>query len=362
VQVGFTAWTRENLIRQSSFLGIREDKIAQEVTQEVQKAEDDCRDCPPTSAVQATPPHPNRKSAGQPLSGVRITHPGKVIDPDSGATKQQVAEYYSAIADHLLPHIVDRPLSIVRCPDGIGKPCFFQKHLTQSLPAGVSNVNIPKRKTGELEEFLVVQNVEGLLGLAQLGVLEIHPWGSTAHSVENADRLIFDLDPDETLSWNTLASAAEEMRAYLKQFGLISFVKSTGGKGLHVVAPIQPDYEWPIIKQFAQAVAIQLQKSNPRLYLTTMSKAARKNKIYLDYLRNGRGSTAIGPYSTRARPGFPVAVPLDWKELSTSIRPTFHISDFDSWRARLRRDPWQPMLRSKQKLESNVIRELGVRI
>jgi bifunctional non-homologous end joining protein LigD len=186
VQVGFTAWTRDNLIRQSSFLGIREDKFPQEVNREKGNTEDDCRDCPTTSAVHAAPPHPNRKSARQTLNGVRITHPAKVIDPDSGATKQQVAEYYSAVADHLLPHIVDRPLSIVRCPDRIGKPCFFQKHLTQGLPAGVSNVNIQKSKTGELEEFLVVQNVEGLLGLAQLGVLEIHPWGSTASSVEKA--------------------------------------------------------------------------------------------------------------------------------------------------------------------------------
>jgi bifunctional non-homologous end joining protein LigD len=226
----------------------------------------------------------------------------------------------------------------------------------------VGHVSIPNRKTGKADDYLTVKTVEGLVGLAQLGVLEIHPWGSKNDSFEKADRIVFDFDPDESVSWNTLAAAAEELRARLKQLDLISFLKSTGGKGLHVVVPIQPDYEWPIIKQFAHAVVLQMERSNPKLYLTKISKTARTHKIYLDYLRNDRQSTAIAPFSTRARPGVPVAVTLDWRELNTSVRPAFYVSNFNSWKSRLRRDPWQAMLGSKQRLELNAIRTLGMRI
>lgn len=359
-QVSFSAWTRDNLIRQSSFRGLREDKIPQEVTREIPAEKEGCPDCPPPSSGQVS--QVNHEAVRQGLAGVRITHPAKVIDAQSGVTKQQVAEYYFAVAGHLLPHIADRPLSVVRCPDGIGKPCFFQKHVSSSLPAGVGNVSIPNRKTGKPDEFLTVKTVEGLLGLAQLGVLEIHPWGSKNDSFEKADRIIFDLDPDQAVPWNTLAAAADELRARLKQLNLTSFLKSTGGKGLHVVVPIQPKFEWPTIKQFSHAVVLQMERSNPTLYLTRMTKAARANKIYLDYLRNDREATAIAPFSPRARPGVPVAVTLDWNELRSSARPIFYISNFASWQNRLRRDPWQPMIASKQILEVSAIRAIGVKV
>jgi bifunctional non-homologous end joining protein LigD len=361
-QVSFSSWTRDNLIRQSSFRGLREDKIPQEVTREIPAEKEDCRDCPASSPGPAAASQDNRKAAGLSLNGVRFTHPGKVIDAQTRVTKQQVAEYYFAVAGHLLAHTADRPLSVVRCPDGIGKTCFFQKHTSSGLPAGVSHVSIPNRKTGKEEKFLTVNTVEGLLGLAQLGVLEIHPWGSKNDSFEKADRMIFDLDPDEAVSWNKLASAAEDLRARLKQLNLTSFVKSTGGKGLHIVVPIQPKYEWPIIKQFARAVALQMEKSKPGLYLTKMTKASRTNRIYLDYLRNDREATAIAPFSTRARPGLPVAVTLDWKELQTSARPRFYVSNLESWKNRLRHDPWQPMIASKQVLEVSAIRTMGVKV
>jgi bifunctional non-homologous end joining protein LigD len=358
-QVSFSAWTRDDLIRQASFRGLREDKIAQEVTRETPAAKEDCRDCPPSSSNQAS--RVSRKAAGQSLAGVRITHPGKVVDAQSGVTKQQVAEYYFAVAEHLLPHIADRPLSVVRCPDGVGKPCFFQKHVSSGLPAGVSNVSIPNRKTGKPEQFLTVSTVEGLLGLAQLGVLEIHPWGSKNGSFDTPNRIIFDLDPDEAVPWKSLAAAAEELRSRLKQLKLTSFLKSTGGKGLHVVAPIEPKHDWPTIKQFSHAVVLEMERSNPRLYLTKMSKAARTNRIYLDYLRNDREATAIAPFSTRARPGLPVAVTLDWKELQSSVVPKFYVSNFASWQNRLRHDPWQSMIASKQILEVSAIRAMGVK-
>lgn len=360
-QVNFSAWTRDNLIRQSSFRGLREDKLSHEVTREMPAVEDDCRDCPPSSAGRAAIPRTNSTPAGQSLNGVRITHPGKTVDEQSGLTKLEIAEYYRAVAENLLPHIADRPITVVRCPDGVGKPCFFQKHVGLGLPAGVGRASIANRKSEKEEEFLTVKTVEGLLGLAQLGALEIHPWGSKIDSVDKPDRIIFDLDPDEAVSWSTLASTAEQLRARLKQLNLASYLKSTGGKGLHVVVPIQPEFEWVVVKQFAYAVALQMEKSNPRLYLTKMTKAARTNRIYIDYLRNDREATAIAPFSTRARPGVPVAVTLDWKELKSPAPPRFFVSNFESWKKRLLRDPWQTMLASKQKLGLRALRALGLR-
>jgi bifunctional non-homologous end joining protein LigD len=361
-QVSFSAWTHDNLVRQSSFRGLREDRIPHEVTREGPAAIEDCRDCPPASPDPSAASPANRKTATQDLNGVRITHPGKVIDAQSEVTKQQVAEYYFAVAEHLLRHIAGRPLSVVRCPDGVGDSCFFQKHVSPGLAAGIGKASIPNRKTGKVEEFLTVNTVEGLLGLAQLGVLEIHPWGSKNDSFDKPDRIIFDLDPDERVPWNTLASAAVELRARLKQLDLTSFLKSTGGKGLHVVVPIQPKYEWPIVKQFSRAIALQMEKSNPALYLTKMTKASRTNRIYLDYLRNDQEATAIAPFSTRARPGVPVAVPLDWKELQSSDRPGFYVSNFASWKSRLRHDPWRHLDSPKQNLGVKALRAVGVKV
>jgi bifunctional non-homologous end joining protein LigD len=197
--------------------------------------------------------------------------------------------------------------------------------------------------------------------MAQLGVLEIHPWGSKNDAVDKPDRIIFDLDPDEAVTWPSLAGAAEEMRSRLKALELTAYLKSTGGKGLHVVVPIEPEHDWAATKQFSYAVVQQMEKESPRLYTTNMSKAVRKGRIYLDYLRNDRESTAIGVFSTRARAGVPVAAPLDWKELQGAVRPVFHVSDFAEWQGRLRRDPWKQMLREKQHLTVEMLAAVGVK-
>ena len=198
--------------------------------------------------------------------------------------------------------------------------------------------------------------------MAQMGVLEIHPWGSKNNAVDQADRIIFDLDPDDAVSWRTLADAADELRTRLTQLKLRSFVKTTGGKGLHVVIPIEPDHLWPVIKQFAYKIVLKMEKENQGLYTTNMAKAVRENRIYLDYLRNDREATAIAPFSTRARPGVPVAVPLDWKELQSATRPVFHVSDLDSWRQRLRRDPWKGLVESQQRLTTEMLESLGIKL
>jgi len=244
----------------------------------------------------------------------------------------------------------------VRCPEGTGKQCFFQKHIGMGVPKGISNVPVPNKKNGSAEKYLTLNSVEGLVGMAQMGVLEIHPWGSKNESLEKPDLIIFDMDPDESIDWKTLAETAKEFRARLEQLGLQSFLKTTGGKGLHVVAPIKPEFEWPEVKEFTHNVVLGMERKNPSLYVTKMTKAIRKNRIYLDYLRNDRGSTAIAPYSTRARAGMPVSLPLEWKELSAKTRPSFHVMNFDTWKKRLATDPWAEMSEVKQRLTAKAIK------
>jgi bifunctional non-homologous end joining protein LigD len=348
-EIAFSTWTRDNLVRQAAFKGLREDKPASEVVRETAVApiEAERSSSRPKSAKSSGRRH-GKEATG--MKELAITHPDKVLDLESGVTKQQLAEYYMAVAEHMLPHIADRPISVVRCPDGISKACFFQKHVGMGLPAGVKTISIRNKKSKESEAYLTVDSSKGLLGLAQMGVLEIHPWGSHNEALDTPDRIVFDLDPDAAIAWKTLAKTALELKVRLNKVGLESFVKSTGGKGLHVVAPIRPDHEWPAVKEFAHRMVLELERENPELYVTKMTKAARKNRIYLDYLRNDREATSVAPFSPRARPGMPVAMPLAWKELDSAKAPAFHVSDFRKWRTRLRRDPWRKMLDSKREL------------
>ena len=287
---------------------------------------------------------------------VRLTHPNKVLDEVSGLTKQMLADYYWAIADWMLPHMAGRPLSLVRCPDGAGQPCFFQKHVNATLPKGIGSVDIADKK-GKVEPYITLDNAEALAGLAQMGVMEVHPWGSRNDDLERTDRLIFDLDPDEDLPWSTVTEAAFELKAALKKKGLESFVKTTGGKGLHVVVPIEPEMEWPAAKEFTHKVVLELEKGNPALYLTKMTKSARKGKIFLDYLRNQREATAVAAYSPRARAGAAVSVPLSWAELKASKeRPVFRAAEFDKWKARLKKDPWKDIAKVKQRVQAEGLR------
>ena len=189
----------------------------------------------------------------------------------------------------MLPYVAGRPLSLVRCPGGVGHPCFFQKHVTGTLPTGVESVDVPDKKTGKKEPYITLSTAEAVAGLAQMGVLEVHPWGSKNDNLERPDMIIFDLDPDAEISWRTLADSAAEVRRQLKSLGLESFLKTTGGKGLHVVVPITAKLDWSAVKQFAHSFALAMEEQAPNLYLTKMSKAARKGRIFIDYLRNERG-------------------------------------------------------------------------
>jgi len=361
-QVAFATWTSDNLVRQASFKGLREDKAAEEVVRE--------ETTPPVHAAHAPvaqiaakvnrKSQPRSKSADSPdaLEAFHLTHPEKPLDKITGLTKRDLALYYLAVADHLLPHIAGRPLSIVRCPEGSEHPCFFQKHVGRGLPEGVDSVPIRDRTTGATEDYITVSSTEGLIGLAQMGVLEIHPWGSRNTSLEKPDRIIFDLDPDTSIAWKIVADSAREIRALLEKLGLQSFVKVTGGKGLHVVAPIRAEHEWPEVKAFAHGVAIRMEQANPELLITKMTKSARVGKIYLDYLRNDRGSTAVAPYSPRARAGVPVSLPFSWKELSEAKPSAYTVADFSRWKARLRRDPWKALSELDQSLTPEAIESL----
>jgi bifunctional non-homologous end joining protein LigD len=365
-QVRFANWTADNLVRQAAFLGLREDKPPTEVTREMPTAKPAKRAAKSSAAsTRSSQPAPSSspKSAAakspSTTANLRLTHPDKILDPGSHLTKRQLADYYLAIADRMLPHIVDRPLSLVRCPEGAGKPCFFQKHVNHTLPPGITGVDVPDKKTGVPEPYITITAAnakpETLAGLAQMGVLEIHPWGSTNDDLEHPDRLIFDLDPDESLPWPTLCSAAADVRKRLKRAGLESFLKTTGGKGLHIVAPIAPKHDWLTVKEAAHNLVLAMERSNPALYLTKMTKSARAGKIYLDYLRNERGATAVAAYSPRARIGCAVSLPLPRNALKLPDRPVFRVADFDSWRDQLRSDPWKPLLTLKQSLDPNAL-------
>ena len=364
-QVAFATWTADSLVRQAAFKGLREDKAAKEVVREEAQLPAHASHRP-ARKVAAKVMHkmqaaPKAAAASSALEHFHLTHPEKQLDEASGLTKRELAEYYFAVAYRLLPHIADRPLSIVRCPEGSGKPCFFQKHIGSGLPDGIDTVPVRDRTTGAMEKYITVSSAEGLVGLAQMGVLEVHPWGSHNRSLEKPDRIVFDLDPDLSIAWKTLAESARSIRELLRKVGLKSFVKLTGGKGLHVVVPIRDEHSWPVVKDFAHGVALKMEQADPDLFLTKMTKSARTGKIYIDYLRNDRGSTSVAPYSPRARAGVPVSVPLNWKELDERKAPVFTVADFARWKARLRNDPWKEMNGVDQSLTDAAMDAIGAK-
>lgn len=333
--VDYRGWTGDRRLRHASFQGLREDRPAETVRLE----------------TAADPPRaePAAASADAMLDEARLTHPDRVLYPEHGLTKRGLAEYYAQVAAWMLPHVANRPLSLVRCPDGHDKQCFYQKHIGKGLAAGLREVMIAENK-GE-EAYPVLDGLPGLLALVQMSVLEVHPWGSRADDVERPDRLVFDLDPDPSVPWARVIEAGIEMRERLKALGLVTFVKTTGGKGLHVVAPITPRAEWPEVKAFCEEVATAAVRDAPDRYTANMAKAARVGKIFIDYLRNGRGATAIAAYSPRARPGAPVATPLAWEELSEAITSDhFTVASLPRRLEALRRDPWAGMADVRQTL------------
>lgn len=281
------------------------------------------------------------------VAGVRVSNPDKILYPDQGITKGQLADYYLAVADRMLTHVARRPLTLVRCPAGQETKCFYQRHAGSGVPEQLKTVAIP----GFDEPFLYIEDVSGLIAMVQMGVLEVHPWGVTVDRPEQPDRVIFDLDPGEGLAFKEVVRAAHEVRQRLEERGLDSFAKTTGGKGLHVVVPIRPDRSWPEIKQFAKSLSEQMAADDPDRFLTKASKAERSGRIFIDYLRNDPTSTAVGPYSTRARPGAPVALPLVWKGVGDGLDPaTFTVETVPALLRKRKADPWSEMTKLVQTL------------
>jgi bifunctional non-homologous end joining protein LigD len=278
------------------------------------------------------------------ILGVRLTHPDRVYYPGLGFTKLDLAFYYVSIADAVLPHLEGRPLTLVRCPDGVGSETFYQKNAGFWTPPQVRRFAV----AGKGEEHLFVDSVAGLVALAQAGILEIHPWNSRVARIEQPDQVIFDLDPDEALPFSRVATAARRVRALLTELGLESFVKTTGGKGMHVCVPLEPEDGWEELEAFTRAVALRLARDEPQNFTANLAKAHRKGKVYVDYLRNVRGANAVGVYSTRAREGAPVSVPVEWNELDrlsgatdfTVAEVPLRIIGFTSGAA----DPWKRYL------------------
>jgi bifunctional non-homologous end joining protein LigD len=292
---------------------------------------------------------------------VRLSHPDRVLYREDGITKLTVAQYYAAVRDWALPELADRPLSLVRCPEGYDKECFYQKHATSAVPKVVGRVEIPEGVGTGTGTYTYIEDFAGLVAMVQMGVLEIHPWGSTVKKLETPDRITFDFDPDVGLPWDRVTAAAIEMREALLGVGLQSFAKTTGGKGLHVVVPIAPKLGWDEIKEFSKWVAERFTAAYPARFTTNMAKRARTGRIFIDYLRNGRGATAIGAYSARARPGAPVATPLFWEEVEKGVKPDgFTVLTVPDRMKRLKSDPWDEIGKIRQSISAKVRRAAGI--
>ncbi len=333
-EIEFREWTHDRMLRAASFKGLREDKPAADI-------------------VLESAPKTAQARAGRDLGKVRLTHPERILWPEPGITKRGLAEFYTEIADWVLPHVTGRPLSLLRCPSGTGAKCFFAKHPWLGLDDTVGRVDV-----GEKEPMLVIDDLSGLLNMVQAGVVEIHPWGSRTERLEQPDRLIFDLDPGEDVAWNATIAAAKEVRGRLADLGLTSFLKTSGGKGLHVVVPLEPEAGWDEAKAFTARIAADMAKREPDKYVATAVKRARGGRIFIDYLRNGRGATAVAPYSTRAHPQATISTPIAWDEISEGLKADHFTLDNIGRRLRfLKRDPWRGFFKLRQRLPARAVRK-----
>ncbi len=367
-EIAFRGWTRDGLVRQGSFKGLRSDKPAAEIVKEipmptrkvadkaVKAAAKAVKKTKPAVAASNTAPRKEavrkavRSSAtdgAEEIDGVRVTHPDKVLFKAQNVTKRELIEHYQSVAKWMLPHIVDRPISLVRCPGGSTGQCFYQKHASDGFPDQFRSIRI-KEKSGT-DQYLYIEDERGLIAAVQVGVLELHLWGCHVDEVEKPDRMIFDFDPDEGLDFAHVKSAAKEMRARLAGLGLESFAMVTGGKGVHVIVPLKRGHSWDQHRDFAEALARVMAQEEPDRFVANMSKAKRKGKIFVDYLRNQRGATAICPFSTRARPGAYVAMPVSWEKLAR-LDDAHPVAVGQAVKFMGRTDPWPGYFELKQAL------------
>jgi bifunctional non-homologous end joining protein LigD len=322
-------------------VALRTDKPASSIRREVAEHGGDVANAA-TGGTRAAAPPAERSE----VAGVRLSTPGRIYFPDLGVTKSELAQYYETMAARVVPALANRPLSLVRCPDGCTESCFYQKHATRSTPASVGRVVVTP---GEAP-YTMVTDLASIVSLVQIAVIEFHVWGARADQIERPDLLVFDLDPDPAVPWRRVAETAELLRNVLGELELVPFLRTTGGKGLHVVAPIVRRSSWDEVKSFTHDVALRLVREAPDQFTAQLSKSKRRGKILIDYLRNQRDATAIGSYSVRARPGAPVAMPIGWHELDASASgpPTWSVREAPERLALA--DPWQEFQASRRVL------------
>jgi bifunctional non-homologous end joining protein LigD len=301
---------------------------------------------------KTTPKTPAADSAVSTVAGIRISHPDRLIYPDLGISKIQLARYYEAIGDWIVPHVAGRPLTLVHCPAGLASPCIYLKHAKAWGPSALRRVKIQEKT--KLGEYLVADSIEAVVSLAQMGIVEIHTWNSTVDDLERPNRIVWDLDPGPSVTWNQIVTAAGLLRAVLKTLGLTSWVKTTGGRGLHVVVPVTPARDVAQCLQFSRDVSEAIVRTDPQLYTTTFAKRGRERKILIDYLRNNRTNTSICAFSPRARAGAPVSVPVDWNDLDASPE-RWTLNTVAKHLSRLRSDPWAKYWTTGQKISDLAI-------
>jgi len=368
-EIAFTEWTEDSALRHPVFQGLREDKSPDEVVREVAQPTGKVE----KKAVKTTAKKTVKKKGETPplgperdpedvteIAGVKISNPDRVLYPEQGLTKRELALFYERIQAWILPHLKNRPLTLVRCPSGQGKQCFYQKHVNEQFPAFIKRVQV--EEGGAAVPYGAVDSLTGLIYLVQMGVLELHIWGSHLDDIEKPDYIVFDLDPDEGLSWERVVEGTLKVREKLEGLGLRTWLKTTGGKGLHVCVPITRRGEWDEVKAFTKAVVESIVADEPDRYTSKLPKASRKGKIFIDYLRNGRGATSIGAYSTRARTGAPVSTPLFWEELETDVRAnTYNVRNLPERLESLDSDPWAGFLKERQSITAAMRKAVGMK-
>ncbi|MGA2936727.1 MAG: non-homologous end-joining DNA ligase [Syntrophobacteraceae bacterium] len=339
--------------QREKFRGQGEAAVQGRVRNEVSQAKS-VRSKSGNGGVEKNPTDPKRNP-----SSAALSNPNRVFYPEIGVTKRALAEYYTEIADWIMPHLARRPLTLVRCPEGWEKECFFQKHLGGAASEVLRS--IPIMEKDGLQYYSVADNIDGVIELVQIGALEIHVWGSREDKLEQPDMMIFDLDPAPEAGWASMLKAARLMRERLSDLGLASFAKTTGGKGLHIVAPLTPKAGWETVKSFSRAIAESIVREAPGEYIATMSKEKRKGKIFIDYLRNGRGATSIAAYSTRRKQGAPVSTPVAWDELTVDLKSdSYNIQNIRRRLADLEEDPWAGYFSIGQEITQEMKKKVGI--
>ena len=385
-ECNFAEWTDEHLVRQASFVSLRRDKPARQIVEEVPRKGAAVEHESPTTG-NAAPKTRAKKTAAKistktsvkttrktttktatkttsetaastTVAGVRISHPSRVIDKETQTSKSDLVRYYASVADRILPHLRDRPVALVRAPEGIGGELFFQKH---SQKLAIPHVEQHPDLDPGHEPLITIESIEALVGAAQMGTIELHTWNAVTANIEKPDRMVFDLDPDPALGWDRMIEAAQLTRALLDELGLVSFCKTSGGRGLHVVVPLVKHAGWDDVKAFSQAVAQHMAATLPEHFSAKMGARNRRRKIFVDYLRNGRGSSTVAAYSARARPGLGVSVPLAWNELErTRGGDQWTIANLHERLELLKRDPWAGYAKTRQRITAEMRKRLGM--